>query len=132
MSVSHNDFYTAAEALLNNPNSTEIDFRNLISRSYYAVFHLSREISTDFAIPIDETAYRKLGSHEKVIIKFEKHSDKRFQALAILIKQRKTKRANADYDISLDIKRQETAQHFHAVKGLLAKLEALNPVEKQP
>ncbi|MCX7097687.1 MAG: hypothetical protein NTV43_07245 [Methylococcales bacterium] len=132
MSVSHSDFYTAAEALLNNSNSTEIDFRNLISRSYYAVFHLSREISANFATPIDEAAYQKLGSHEKVISKFEKHSDKRFQALAILIRQRKAKRTKADYDIHLDIKRQETAQHFHAVKGLLAKLEALKPVEKQP
>jgi hypothetical protein len=96
------------------------------------VFHLSREISTDFATPIDEAAYRKLGSHEKVIIKFEKQSDQRFQALSYLIKQRKANRAKADYDIHLDIKRQETAQHFHAVKGLLAKLEALKPVEKQP
>lgn len=132
MSVLHNDFYTAAETLLNNPNSTEIDFRNLISRSYYAVFHLSREISTHFATPIDEAAYRNLGSHEKVISKFEKHADKHYQKLGYLIKQRKINRNKADYDIHLDIKRQETAQHFHAVKGLLAKLEALNPVEKQP
>jgi uncharacterized protein (UPF0332 family) len=132
MSVSFKDFYTSAEVLLNNPGSTEIDFRNLISRSYYAVFHLSKEIAANLPVPIAEAAYQKLGSHEKVIIKFEKHADKRFQSLSILIKQRKSNRANADYDINLDIKRLDTAQHFHAVKGLLAKLEALKSVENQP
>jgi len=35
------DFFKSAEALLNNSNSTGIDFRNLISRSCYAVFLLS-------------------------------------------------------------------------------------------
>lgn len=72
MSVSFNDFLTSAEVLLSNPDSTEIDFRNLISRSYYAVFHLSREIADSLPIPVDEKAYQKLGSHEKIIIKFEK------------------------------------------------------------
>jgi uncharacterized protein (UPF0332 family) len=131
MSVLFKDFYTSAEVLLNNPDSTEIDFRNLISRSYYSVFHLSREVATNFATPIDEAVYRKLGSHEQVIIKFEKHADKGYQKLGYLIKQRKSKRANADYDINLDIKRLETAQHFHAVKDLLARLEKLRPVENR-
>ena len=131
MSVSFKDFYTSAEILLNNPDSTEIDFRNLISRSYYAVFHLSREISANLPAPINEEAYRKLGSHEKVIIKFEQHADRHLRKLGELIKQRKSKRANADYDINLDIKRLETAQHFYAVKDLLAKLEALKSVENQ-
>ena len=132
MSVSFKDFFISAEVLLDNPDSTEIDFRNLISRSYYAVFHLSRELAANFPTTIDEAAYRKQGSHEQVIIKFEKHVDKRFQKLGLLIKQRKYKRAKADYDIHLDIKRLETAQHFYAVKGLLAKLEALKSVENHP
>jgi hypothetical protein len=50
----------------------------------------------------------------------------------LLIKQRKCKRANADYDIHLDIKRPETAEHFYAIKGLLTKLEALKSVENRP
>lgn len=132
MSVSFKDFYASAEALLNNPDSMEIDFRNLISRSYYAVFHLSSEIAVHFPVPINGTDYRKLGSHEQVIIKFEKHTDKRFRTIGLLIRQRKYKRANADYDIHLDIKRLETAQHFYAVKSLLAKLEALTSMENHP
>jgi uncharacterized protein (UPF0332 family) len=43
MSVSFEDFLKSAEVLLNNKDSEEIDFRNLISRSYYAVFHLAKE-----------------------------------------------------------------------------------------
>jgi uncharacterized protein (UPF0332 family) len=127
MSVSFNDFYTSAEVLLNNPGSTEIDFRNLISRSYYAVFHLSREIAAHFPIPINEATYQNLGSHKKVIIKFENHDDKYLRKLGEVIKQSKHKREIADYDIHLNIKRLETTQHFYAIKGLLTKLKALKP-----
>lgn len=124
MSVSYKDFLNSAEVLLTNPDSTEMDFRNLISRSYYAAFHLSREISADLPMPDG-----KLGSHEQVIRKFEQHTDKRFSKLAILIRQRKSMRATADYDLHLAIKRTEAAEHFLAVKHLLAKLELLAPQE---
>lgn len=132
MSVSFNDFFKSAEALLNNPNSTEIDFRNLISRSYYAVFLLSRDIAATFPIPIDEATYQQLGSHEKVFIKFERHTSTHLQRLGGFIRQRRNKRTKADYDIHLHINRAEAAQHFHEVKSLLAKLEALKNTEPHP
>jgi uncharacterized protein (UPF0332 family) len=129
MSVTFKDFFKSAEVLLNNPSSTEMDFRNLISRSYYAAFLFSREIAEPFPIPIDESMYQQMGSHEKGIIKFEKHQKCHLQRLGVLIRQCRNKRANADYDIHLHIKRAEAAQHFHLVKNLLAKLEALDPTE---
>lgn len=132
MSVSANDFFTSAEVLLNNPDSTEIDFRNLISRSYYAAFHLSKQIAATLPVPIDKNVYKKLGSHEKVIIKFEKNPDLHLRKLGWLIKQRRNKRSNADYDIYFHIKRAEAAQHFLAIKDLLAKLEALKNTEPHP
>ncbi|MDD5271962.1 MAG: hypothetical protein PHU14_04510 [Methylovulum sp.] len=132
MSVSANDFLTSAEVLLNNPNSTEMDFRNLISRSYYAAFHLSREIADTLPVPIEKSTYQRLGSHEKVIITFEKNSNQHLRTLGKLIRQYRNKRANADYDIHLHIKRAEAAQHFYAIKGLLIKLEALKHTEPRP
>jgi hypothetical protein len=129
MSVSYKDFFESAERLLNNPNSSEIDFRNLISRSYYAAFHLSSEIAANLHTPVNEADYKKLGSHEKIIIQFERHSDKYLNKLAYLIRQRKLNRVRADYYTNLLIERPEAAQHFHSVKDLIAKLEKLKMAE---
>ncbi len=136
MSVSHRDFYNSAEVLLHNPDSTEMDFRNVISRSYFAVFQLSREIASKLPLPIDPTEYQKLDIHDKVIIRFEKNLDKRIQAVSYLIKQLRALRMNADYDTNLDIKRLETTQHFYAAQRLLNSLEglleAINAMEQHP
>jgi uncharacterized protein (UPF0332 family) len=136
MSVSHRDFYNFAEALLDNPYSTEMDLRNVISRSYYAVFQLSREIASKLPLYIDPAEYQKLDIHDKVILRFEKNPDKRIQAVSYLIKQLRALRMNADYDTNLDIKRIETTQHFYATQKLLNSLEgllaALNSQENHP
>jgi uncharacterized protein (UPF0332 family) len=136
MSVVHRDFYNFAEVLLSNPYSTEMDFRNVISRSYYAVFQLSREIASKLPLPIDPAEYQKLDIHDKVIIRFEKNPDKRIQAVSYLIKQLRALRMNADYDTNLDIKRLETTQHFYAAQRLLSSLEglleAINAMEQHP
>ncbi len=125
MSVSHRDFYNSAEVLLSNPDSTEMDFRNVISRSYFAVFQLSREIASKLPLTIDPVEYQKLDIHDKVIIRFEKNPDKRIQSVSYLIKQIKALGMSADYDTNLDIKRIETTQHFYAVQRLLSSLEGL-------
>ncbi len=136
MSVSHRDFYNSAEVLLSNPDSTEMDFRNVISRSYFAVFQLSREIASKLPLLIDPVEYQKLDIHDKVIIRFEKNPDKRIQSVSYLIKQIKALGMSADYDTNLDIKRIETTQHFYAVQRLLSSLEgllaALNSLENTP
>ena len=136
MSASHRDFYNSAEVLLNNPDSTEMDFRNVISRSYFAVFQLSREIASKLPLLIDPVEYQKLDIHDKVIIRFEKNPDKRIQSVSYLIKQIKALGMSADYDTNLDIKRIETTQHFYAVQRLLSSLEgllaALNSLENNP
>ena len=125
MSVSHRDFYNSAEVLLSNPDSTEMDFRNVISRSYFAVFQLSREIASKLPLTIDPVEYQKLDIHDKVIIRFEKNPDKRIQSVSYLIKQLRALGMTADYDTHLDIKRLESTQHFYAAQRLLSSLEGL-------
>ena len=125
MSVSHRDFYNSAEVLLSNPDSTEMDFRNVISRSYFAVFQLSREIASKLPLTIDPVEYQKLDIHVKVIIRFEKKPDKRIQSVSYLIKQLRALGMTADYDTHLDIKRLESTQHFYAAQRLLSSLEGL-------
>jgi uncharacterized protein (UPF0332 family) len=121
MSVVFNDFLQSAENLLNNPDSKEIDFRNLMSRSYYGLLHLSREIAETLPLPNSEN--NKYGSHEKVIAQFEQNP--KTKKFAYFLNQRKIARCKADYDIHQHIVRFEAAQHFHAVKDLIKKLEQL-------
>ena len=120
MSVVFDDFLQSAENLLNNPDSKEIDFRNLISRSYYALFHLSREIAETFPSLNNTNNY---SSHEKIIAQFEQNP--KTKKFAYLINQRKLARCRADYDIQEHVVRLEAARHFHAVKDLIKKLEQL-------
>jgi hypothetical protein len=64
MSVIAEDFLNSAEKLLNNSENLEINFRTCINRSYYAVYHVSKDIADKLPVPqnID-----KMGSHKKVI-----------------------------------------------------------------
>lgn len=121
MSVVFDDFLQSAESLLNNPDSKEIDFRNLMSRSYYALFHLIREIAE--TLPLPNSKNNKYGSHQKVIAQFEQNP--KTKQFAYVINQRKLARCKADYDIHQHIIRLDAAQHFHAVKDLIKKLEQL-------
>ena len=128
MSVSFEDFLESAEILLKNPDSKEIDFRNLISRSYYALFLLSREKSDEFPIPADKYKYEKYmisGVHEKIIIKFEESTDTRIKKLGYTLCQRKIARCRADYDIHENIIRLEAAKHFYDVKDAIKRLSQL-------
>jgi hypothetical protein len=128
MSVAFSDFLESAEVLLNNQDSKEIDFRNLISRSYYALFLLSREKSETFPIPTDKYKYEKYmksGVHEKIIIKFEENADIYIKRLGYILRQRKIARCRADYDIHENIVRSESAKHFSDVKGAIKRLEQL-------
>jgi uncharacterized protein (UPF0332 family) len=123
MSVDFDDFLKSAELLFNNPDSKEIDFRNLISRSYYALFHLSREISKTLPVPTGKPS--RQGSHEEVIFKFEKHTNTSIKQLGYTLRQRKKVRCKADYDIHEHIMPLEAEQHLLAVKNALKKLEQL-------
>lgn len=127
MSVSFEDFLESASVLLQNKESKEIDFRNLISRSYYALFHLSQEKVNELNLPIsiENDEYNKLGSHEQIFIKFQKHDNKYLRLLGEQMNRYKKARRKADYDIHEHIVRSEAFQHFHAVKDLIKKLQQL-------
>jgi uncharacterized protein (UPF0332 family) len=130
MSVSFEDFLKSAKELLDNSSSTEIDFRNLISRSYYALFHLSKQKAITLNLPIPtippkDKPYSDLGSHEKIFVKFEKHSETHIRALGRMMYQRKECRRKADYEISDSITKYQAQQHFYAIEGIIQELEQL-------
>jgi len=124
MSVAFEDFLTSAETLLNK-DSEEIDFRNLISRSYYALFHLAKEKSHCFPVPVSDEEYKKLGSHEKIFIKFSRHPNRAIKQQGEMMFKAKDLRRKADYYIDEHIVRTETVEHLFAIRGLIQKLQQL-------
>ncbi|MFZ2725350.1 MAG: hypothetical protein WAX77_03770 [Methylococcaceae bacterium] len=123
MSVSFEDFLKSAEELLNNSDSKEIDFRNLISRSYYAMFHLSKEVAQQLNTTIRYEQDKELGSHNEIFIQYKRSSDKNLQQLAKLMYASKTNRVTADYHINQSIERSDAAHHFYAIKAIIKKLQ---------
>ncbi|MCX7068131.1 MAG: hypothetical protein NTW85_10630 [Methylococcales bacterium] len=126
MTVSSDDFLTSAEILLQNTDNKEIDFRNVISRSYYAVFHLAKEKLTVLADIETMEEPDNNGSHNAIIDKFYRHNNRSIHAYGKIIKDLKKQRHIADYDIDKDILRNETAEHFNNAKHLITKLKKLN------
>lgn len=117
MTVSHQDFFDSAELLvLRNQKGKEIDFRNSISRAYYALFLKAREIAKQLPQPTE-----KLRSHEKVLKQFEQHP--RLKPFVHAMTQRRDKRHNADYDTDSTITHSDAEFHYKSVKSLLEKLD---------
>ena len=126
MSVSFEDFLQSAEVLLSNPNSKEIDFRNLISRSYYALFHLGEEKSKNLPVQRKKDGEKPKGSHEKVIIKFEQHPDENLKQIGREMNRLKQTRCLADYKIRKHIVRSKAEKHLFDVKNVIKQLQQLN------
>ena len=124
MSVAFDDFLKSAENLLNK-DSEEIDFRNLISRSYYALFHLAKEKSYCLPVPVSDEEYKNLGSHEKVFIKFSRHPNRSIKQQGEMMFKAKELRRKADYYLGEHIARNEAVEHLFAVRNLIKKLQQL-------
>lgn len=124
MTVLFEDFLISAEKLLKNNESKEIDFRNLISRSYYALFHLSKEIAKPLP-QVQDKNKKPLGSHEKIFIKFEKHTDGNLRQLGYKMTQLKKNRCKADYEINKTITLIDAKSHFKIVQETIKKLQQL-------
>ena len=126
MSVTFEDFLKPARTLLENKSSTEIDFRNLISRSYYAVFHLAKEKSDslfDKAELSENNNSQK--SHENVLTNYSHHPNKAIKQLGKMLFDLKDNRVKADYKTHETVLRNEAAQHFYVVKGVIQKLQQI-------
>ena len=97
MPVKPVDFLSSAINILNN--GSEIDFRNAVSRAYYAAYHEALRVSKK-----SNGSSIKKGSHEILIDKLKKHKglsskDKAIVKIGVLLSICKKHRVEADYYI---------------------------------
>ena len=133
MSVNTKDFLRAAEQLLSNANH-EIDYRNAISRAYYATFHAIAPLSAELPAALN---YRTKGSHDEKISKLTRcslnHPEAiRLKAVGIDIQKRKAQRVKADYDIDHTIAKTDAEEQLRKTEYLLGQIAKLKTALQIP
>ena len=94
MPVTHNEFLASAKAYSAGPD--EIQFRNAISRGYYAAYHACGP----FGASLPEYAGSTGGMHARFISRFTSSRDQSQRRIGYMLKWCHEQRCSADYDMS--------------------------------
>ena len=108
MAVSGSDFLQAAEVY--KDLESEIGYRMCVGRSYYAMYHLVKDLLTGDVPPCN-----KGGMHESLVVYLKNHNaepycKKELRKLSYILTQGKTLRREADYELDSDDINKETAE----------------------
>lgn len=120
MPVSPDDFLTLIQ---NAECETEIDYRNIISRGYYGMYHGVLDMLTQRPIMladggVHESLKEYLGSHHAK--NNEPYDRREMLRLKTLLGIYKVKRQNADYQLGIAVSKQEAEAAIVATSKLLA------------
>jgi len=115
------DFLEAAYHLSKSANLAEVDYRNIISRSYYAVFHQSRIFLETQKIDLAQSS-----SHDSVVRSLKKHGNREVKALGNKLDQIKKWRHKADYDLNMTISAGNARSMLKSAYALSKSIENLS------
>lgn len=121
MSISPSDLLSQAEILFDFANS-EADFRNVIGRSYYAVYHTALGFHQSLPSQGNEPP-RKVGVHADLAFRLASptilQSDPRFarsRNVSRHLEWLHDKRISADYRLTIDVTKEECAETLKRAK----------------
>lgn len=140
MPVCSKDFLSLVQNATTNANS-EIDYRNIISRGYYGMYHGVLELLTKRPIPI-----KGVGCHESLkdyltsydAKQDEPYAPKDMRRLKTFLEIYKTKRRKADYDLDEEVFKNESIAVCFALDKFLQECAsmqaavALQPKTQKP
>lgn len=122
MGITASDFLASAKNMFTA--GSETDFRNAVSRSYYAAYHVAAEVAVKHCP--DEDAHLHMGSHERLINQYMKCSKlSRGKNLAYILQSLKLERHRADYNLDYDVTQGVTQTHLITVEKFIAELQAI-------
>jgi len=93
MSTTYQEFAAFAEQLARQ--STEIDWRNSVSRTYYAAYHQALSVSDR----CPEIPTGSVGMHQQLINRFKYQGTKDARTIAAALSAMKRLRSVADYEL---------------------------------
>jgi uncharacterized protein (UPF0332 family) len=121
MSIQGRDFIKAAQVCMSY--ECEAGYRSAISRSYYAMYHETCEILTCCPRTTHDGVVQYLTSDARR--KSEPYELMSLIQLGAVLKQQKTKRKRADYQLNENISHVEANASIMAVEKMLEKIDAM-------
>lgn len=121
MSIQGKEFIRAAQASMSS--DCEAGFRSAISRAYYAMYHETCGILTCCPPTSHDGVVQYLTTDARR--KSEPYELMSLVQLGAVLKQQKTKRKRADYQLAEDISSSEANASLSAVEKMLAKIDAM-------
>lgn len=103
MAVTNKDFLDAANNIFQNAKS-EIDFRNSISRAYYAGYHEGENLFKKGLVSYPSMGFfssKNTGVHQKMINALKNSADVNIKKIGNLLQTCKNERNRADYHLSM-------------------------------
>jgi len=128
MSNSHVELFNMAETIYKSSTS-EIEFRTVVNRSYYAAFHHAR-IFHDALPSVGNAPTHPVGVHEKLIQQllnpsFSKSSNENVynlsKSIGYILKNIKKLRTSADYHLDLQVTKTNADTALIQSKSILDK-----------
>jgi uncharacterized protein (UPF0332 family) len=128
MSIQYGDFMLSAESM-HQAASAEIDFRNSVSRAYYAAFHSCLPIGDKLPGFADEIG----GEHARLISKLEgkavcaktRNQDMSIRSVGYLLRQVRQLRVEADYKLDAHVDSRLSATAVQQAKQIVEKSESI-------
>jgi uncharacterized protein (UPF0332 family) len=105
---------------------TEADWRSAVSRAYYAVFHVARDLLTSlrFRTPHGDRA------HNYFYVRLNNCGEPVVQRAATFLKALRTRRNEADYDVRLAIPIKAATDAVARAEWIIQTLDALTPATR--
>lgn len=120
MASTAEDFKKSAVGLV--ASAAEIDRRNAISRTYYAAFHIARDVADQLGLE-DKYANNKMGDHERLIKRFEHAQEQPYgKKMAVVLADMRRRRGKADYEIDQDISGFDASTQFKMLERFEAQV----------
>ena len=118
MAIDHIEFLESAKSL---PEQGEINWRNTISRAYYAAFHACNSFyRTSFS--------EEGGLHAKLIRTMQKSPHSQDREIGLMLFILKGQRVKADYDLNLDLKNSDRETSILQAEQIMSKIDAMTTV----
>ena len=118
MSISPKDFLNSAKKSINE--SSEVSWRNAVSRAYYSAFHtclLYAEDKLNFACP-------KHNAHSSLISLFESEPENKYKSIGYMLRQCRKMRNLCDYELDLEISKGEAISSLKQSERIIEHIEA--------
>ena len=119
------DFLKSAQS--SSAGSTEADWRSAVSRAYYAAFHETRDLLTalGFVAPRAEMAHAYLWR------RLENCGNAIVAKAGSRLNQLRRERNRADYDVKLNLAKQDAEAAVKSAATIIETLQALKPEDRQ-